>query len=181
MKSLPLPIRQIAYFVPDVRRAAAQHHELHGSGPYYVAEHIPLRASLHRGVQRPLDHTSAYGQWGEVMIEFVQQNNPEPSAFHDLYPHGSGRGGIHHVALFVEDLCASIDSYAREGAQVALLAEMNDGFRFAMIDTVRWYGHLLELYQPEPPLVSFYEFVAKAARRFDGTDPIRTITFGSRA
>jgi len=26
-----------------------------------------------------------------------------PSAFHDVYPDGSGRGGIHHAALFVDD------------------------------------------------------------------------------
>ena len=33
------------------------------------------------------------GQWGEVMIEFVEQAGGDPSAFHDLYPAGSGRFG----------------------------------------------------------------------------------------
>ncbi|MFD2136543.1 hypothetical protein ACFSLT_18030 [Novosphingobium resinovorum] len=87
----PLPIRQIAYFVPDVRAAARAHSAAFGSGPYYVADHIALTRAVHRGVERELDHSSAYGQWGEVMIEFCQQNNPGPSAFHDLYPEGSGR------------------------------------------------------------------------------------------
>ena len=70
-----LPPRQIAYFVKDAKAAALRHHRMFGSGPYYLSENIPLARSIHRGVQRPLDHTSAYGQWGSVMIEFVQQNN----------------------------------------------------------------------------------------------------------
>lgn len=94
---MALPIRQIAYFVPDVRVAAARHAALFGSGPYFVAEHIPLRKALYRGREGRLDHSSAYGQWGELMVEFVQQNNPGPSAFHDMYPEGSGRGGIHDI------------------------------------------------------------------------------------
>ncbi len=53
------PVRQIAYFVPDVVDAARRHAAAFGSGPYYVAEHIPLTLSEHRGRPAPLDHTSA--------------------------------------------------------------------------------------------------------------------------
>ena len=170
-----LPIRQVAYFVADVRKAALKHSQFYGSGPYFVAEHIPLRIAVHRGVERQLDHTSAYGQWGSVMIEFVQQNNPGPSAFHDVYPEGSGREGVHHVALFVDDIKQSIDAYNADGCATALYAEMNDGFAFAMIDTVAELGHMIELYQPVPSLTGFYDFVAKAAQEFDAKDPVRTI------
>ena len=52
---MALPIRQIAYFVPDVRVAAARHAALFGSGPYFVAEHIPLRKALYRGREGRLD------------------------------------------------------------------------------------------------------------------------------
>ena len=65
------PVRQIAYFVADVRASAAAHAQQFGSGPYFVSEHIPLARSLHRGVERSLDHSSAYGQWGDVMVELV--------------------------------------------------------------------------------------------------------------
>ena len=149
------PIRQIAYFVPDVRAAALAHHQTFGSGPYFVAEHIPLRRAIHRGVDRMLDHSSAYGQWGAVMIEFVQQNNPGPSAFHDVYAEGSGRSGLHHVALFVDDVAAETARFAAAGHPPALQAEMADGFAFAMIDTVATHGHMLELYAPLPQLTDF--------------------------
>ncbi len=47
-------IRQVAYFVPDVKLAARRHAALFGSGPYYVAVHIPLTLSEHRGRAAPL-------------------------------------------------------------------------------------------------------------------------------
>ena len=172
------PVRQIAYFVPDARAAALQHYRRFGSGPFFVAEHIPVRLSLHRGVARPLDHTSAYGQWGDVMVEFVQQNNPGPSAFRDAYPEGSGRFGLHHLAIFVDDVAEAIARYNAQGCATALYAEMNDGFAFAMVDLLAEAGHMLELYQPLPQLTGFYEFVAQAARGFDGADPVRCIAMG---
>ena len=173
-----LPIRQVAYFVQDARKSALRHHQTFGSGPYFVAEHIPLRLALHRGVARELDHTSAYGQWGPVMVEFVQQNNPGPSCFHDLYPEGSGREGIHHVALFVDDMKGTIARYNAAGHATALYAEMKgDGFPFAMIDMVASLGHMIELYQPLAQLAGFYAMVANAAKGWDGAEPVRTISF----
>jgi hypothetical protein len=172
-------VRQIAYFVPDAVRAARDHARLFGSGPYFVAEHIPLRKTLHRGRESLLDHTSAYGQWGEVMIEFVQQNNPGPSAFHDLYPEGSGRNGLHHVALIVGNLTAARREFADAGLAEALYAEMNDGFAFSMIDDSARHGHMIELYEGVPALTDFYAMVKAAALGFDsdGANLIRPISF----
>ena len=172
-----LPIRQIAYFVPDVRRAALRHRELFGSGPYYVADHIPLSRCLHRGRAARLDHSSAYGQWGPLMIEFVQQNNAGPSAFHDLYAEGSGREGLHHVALFVDDFEAEMRRYEKAGFEVALYAEMPDGFPFAFIDAVAACGHMIELYPPRPTLTGFYERVLRAAQDFEAGESLRTVNF----
>lgn len=170
-----LPVRQIAYFVPDVRAAAIAHSQMFGSGPYFVAEHIKLRLSLHRGVEAPLDHTSAYGQWGAVMVEFVQQNNAGPSVFRDLYPDGGD--GLHHVALIVDDLAATRAHFEGEGMETALYAEMEDGFPFAMMDGVARYGHFIELYEGIPQLTGFYDMVRDAHADFDGANIIRDIAF----
>ena len=170
-----LPVRQIAYFVADVRAAAAAHSATFGSGPYFVAEHIALRLSLHRGQAAPLDHSSAYGQWGGVMIEFVQQNNDGPSVFRDLYPDGGE--GLHHVALFVDDLAAARAHFEEQGFPTALYAEMNDGFAFAMMDAVARYGHFIELYEGVPQLTGFYDLVRAAHEGWDGQDVIREIAF----
>jgi len=169
------PIRQIAYFVPNIRAAAERHSALFGSGPYFVAEHIPLRRALHRGKEAALDHSSAYGQWGELMIEFVQQNNPGPSVFYDLYPDGGE--GLHHVALIVDDLAKTRAQFEAEGMETALHAEMMDGFPFLMMDAVRETGHFIELYEGVPALVDFYAMVRDASAGFDGREVIREISF----
>lgn len=157
-----LPARQIAYFVPDVRAAAAAHRATFGSGPFLVIDHVPTPIVRHRGRPAALDHGSAYGQWGEVMVEFVQQHDAGPSAFHDMYPRGSGRFGMHHVALFVDDLTAAIDRFGAGGDECALYAETGTT-AFAMIDTVRHYGHMIELYEPSRVLLDFYARVRAMA------------------
>ena len=172
---MSLPVRQIAYVANDVRAAALAHHRAFGSGPYFVADHIPLRTCLHRGRPAPLDHSSAYGQWGALMIEFVQQNNDGPSALRDL--HAPGEEGFHHVALFVDDLGAARRDFAAQGFAEALYAEMNDGFAFAMFDTAARYGHMIELYEGAPVLTGFYDMVRDAARGWDGSEPLRDIAF----
>ncbi|MDB5714090.1 MAG: hypothetical protein JWO15_1487 [Sphingomonadales bacterium] len=172
-----LPIRQIAYFVADVRVAATRHHELFGSGPFFIADHIATPVVRHRGCPATLDHSSAYGQWGEIMIEFVQQNNSGASAFHDMYPEGSGSEGLHHVAVFVDSLADEMQKYERQGHPVALYAEMASGFAFAMIDTVALFGHMIELYCPEQSLKDFYDIVAKAAREGVDGNLLRPISF----
>ena len=165
-----LPPRQLAYFCADVRAAARAHHEMFGSGPFFVADNVPLRSSLHRGVKREFDHSSAYGQWGDVMVEFVQQNNPGPSAMHDMFPEGSGRYGLHHVALFVDDVDQELARLAQAGFPTAQRCETAAGFLFAFADTSADYGHMLELYAPLPELVDFYAMVADAARNWQGGD-----------
>ncbi|MFT4054146.1 MAG: VOC family protein [Novosphingobium sp.] len=169
-----MPVRQIAYFVPDVVAAAKAHMAAFGSGPYYVAEHIPLTSSLHRGRPAELDHTSAYGQWGEVMVEFVQQNNDGPSVFRDLFPDGAQ--GMHHVALIVDDLQAAIARFEAAGHETALYAEVAPGVGFAMVDCVAELGHFVELYEPTPQLLAVYDLMRTSARDFDGSDPIRSFT-----
>lgn len=169
-------VRQIAYFTPDVRAAATEHAKLFGSGPYYIADNIPLSECHYRGAPGELDHSSAYGQWGEVMIEFVQQNTGAPSVFLDLYK--PGESGLHHVALIVDDLDAAMKDYERAGFPAGLYAQVKNGTPFAMMDCVKTYGHFVELYEPTRALSGFYDLVRKAAADFDGRDLLRPISFG---
>jgi len=168
-------VRQLAYKVNDLEAAAATHHRHFGSGPFFVLDHVPLASSQHRGVERPFDHSSAYGQWGSVMVELVVQHNPDPSALHDMFPHGSGAQGLHHAALFVDDLDRAIARFAAEGSPLAQLSVTVGGTAFAFVDTRAHLGHMLELYEPTGQLGGFYDFVADAAQNWDGRDLIRAL------
>jgi hypothetical protein len=171
------PVRQIAYFVPDVTVAARSHSALFGSGPYFVAEHIPLASCKYRGQPGELDHTSAYGQWGEVMVEFVQQNNPGPSVFRDMYPK-AGQQGMHHVALIVPQMDQVIRDLEAAGHALGLYAVVKSGIPFAMMDFVASHGHFVELYEPTEGLLGFYDLVKSASLNWDGKEPIRSVSLG---
>lgn len=165
-------IKQIAYFVENAEQAARQHHQLFGSGPYFLLENIPLAVCQHRGLPAELDHTSAYGQWGGIMVEFCQQNNSGPSVFHD---HPGGQGCMHHVAIMVEDLPEAISQYHRAGYETALYAETAGGLAYAMMDCVAGLGHFVELYEASEQLASFYSLVHAVAQDWDGSEVIRSL------
>ena len=176
MAAMPdLPVRQLAYFVPDIEAAARAHSAAFGSGPFFTLRHIPLTASIHRGVDQPFDHSSAYGQWGDVMVEFLQQHNDDPSACHDLFPAGSGQFGLHHTAVWVADLQREIGRFESNGMPMAQLSTTAFGTEFAFVDASQSLGHMIELYEGNESLRGFYAMVRDAAENWDGSDQIRSL------
>jgi hypothetical protein len=167
------PVRQIAYFCGDVRRAALDHHRLFGSGPFFVLDRITLARATYRGAENDLVHSSAYGQFGSVMVEFVQQDSEGASPFREMF--AEGETGLHHVALFEDDLEAAVARFASKGHAEAFRGTMDDGFQFVFIDTLASLGHMVELYRPVPALVGFYDMVADAAAGWNGDDPVRIL------
>lgn len=166
---------QIAYFVPDVRKAALEHSRLFGSGPFFVADNISFSQCSYRGSPTDWDHSSAFGQWGDIMVEFMQQNKPGASVLHDVFPENSGRHGVHHMAYFVDDPIARAAELEKAGYATALHGILTNGIELVMIDTISRYGHMLELYTQSETIMAVYDFIKSASVGFDGTDPVRTI------
>lgn len=161
-------IVQIAYYVNDIKSAARQANDMFGYGPFYLYENIKLHDVTYRGKPAELDHSSAYGQAGEIMIEFAQQNNDGPSAFKDMYP--DIQQGLHHMALFVNDVQAEIKRFDKLGFVVANHYYAPGKVEVAFIDTTSELGHMLELYTPTKPLKDFYKLVADSSKNWDGSE-----------
>ena len=168
---LRFPVVQIAYFVSDSRRAAQEAAAQFGAGPFFLVERIELAWGEHRGRPQQFLHTSAYGQWGSVMMELVQQDEEGPSPFRDMY--APGEEGIHHVAMMVDSLPDAYAEAGRLGYDIAAKAETLTGTEFAFIDTVASKGHMLEIYERSRALEGFYAMVREAAAGWDGSDPVR--------
>jgi catechol 2,3-dioxygenase-like lactoylglutathione lyase family enzyme len=176
MTTLPLPpLRpvQVAYHVPDPAAAAERYAREFGWGPFFVMEHIPLARALYRGREAAFDHTSAYGQAGDVMVELITQHGDAPSALRDLY--ASHESGLHHVAYFVPNLADALAAFRARGNEVALDARTTTGTDFAMVDLVAELGHMVELYEHADALAKFYAYVKRKAERWDGKDPVRRL------
>jgi hypothetical protein len=172
---LPLPYKpvQIAYFVSDIRHAAEKMSSITGAGPFFVMDNIELEWGLHRNKPCDFLHSSAYGQWGDVMMELVQQDSDGPSPFRDLYP--PGQEGVHHVACFVDSLDATIEQYEKLGYPLAARAKAKIGTEFAFIDISQATGHMLEIYVADENLLGFYRFVKAASSNWDGSQLLRSL------
>lgn len=166
---------QIAYAVRDARAAATVWAERDGAGPFFVNEHIPVTNVRYRGqAGASFDHTSAYGQWGDVMVELVQDHTVGPSAVRDVV--GVGGEGLHHLAFMVDDLAATQAALTARGWPEAMWAEVaGSGTAFVFHDATAELGHMIELYVGSPGLRGFYAMVAGAAQDWDGSDPVRSI------
>lgn len=156
---------QIAYAVDDVDRAATSW-AARGVGPFYVREHIEVTNVRIRGQASRFDHSSAYGQWGDLMIELIHQHDAgaEPVV---------GVAGIHHVAHFVDDFEDAVTRLTASGHGEVLYAETTTGMPFAFHDGGAERGHLIEIYERTAPLARFYEMVRAASVGWDGVDPVR--------
>ena len=166
-------LAQVAYHVPDIEVAANEMAERVGAGPFYVVRNIELATCEHRGQPSQFVHSSAYGQWGDVMVEFVQQDNDAPSPFRDLY--APGESGLHHTACIVDDLDACYQHFAQLGLPLATQAVTKTGTEFSFLDATASLGHFIEVYEGSETLLGFYAFVRDAAKGWRGSNPVRSI------
>ncbi len=167
------PPVQVAYAVPDAETAAAEWSRRWRAGPFFVRRHIALTDVVYRGWPATFDHTSAYGQWGSLMVELVQDHGAEPSPVRERY--GPDETGLHHLACFVDDLEAALTELSGAGHDTVMTATAGTT-PFAFVDLWASHGHLLELYPGGvASLRAFYAMVAAAADGWDGRDPVRVI------
>lgn len=166
-------IVQVAYFVEDIRKQAEIMAQTFGAGPFYVVENIELEWGEHRGARCDFVHSSAYGQWGTVMMELVQQESEGPSPFRDLY--APGDSGLHHVATMVEDLPTAYAHFDAAGIPLATRSMTKTGTEFSFLDATAQLGHFIEVYERSEGLLGFYDFIRSEAVDWDGLDPVRSL------
>ncbi|MEM7096781.1 MAG: VOC family protein [Pseudomonadota bacterium] len=165
---------QIAYHVPDIEVAASRFSTTYGAGPFFVSRNITLSRATHRGEECRFVHSSAYGQWGNVMVEMVQQEDAGASPFRDLYT--EQESGLHHTAIMVDDLDQAIENFHQQKIELATLATTETGTTFAFLDALDSQGHFIEIYERSPGLLQFYDAVRHAAQGWDKQAPVRPVT-----
>jgi hypothetical protein len=166
------PPVQIAYAVPDVDAAAARWAVDFGAGPFFIRRHIESHDVVYRGASAVFDHSSAYGQWGSVMVELMQDHGTGPSIVRERY--GPNDTGLHHMAFVVPNLDAATAHLASLGLELAMSARSTNT-RYRFVDTLATLGHMLELYERSDRLASFYAVVRDAAVGWTGDGATREL------
>ncbi|WP_187640235.1 VOC family protein [Bosea sp. F3-2] len=97
---LPASVQQIAYVVPDLRRAIAHWVNTAGVGPFSVREHIGYKQFQFEGKDYSVDYSIAQAWHGDLQIELLCQHDDLPSVL-TRFPAPSN--SIHHIGCRVED------------------------------------------------------------------------------
>jgi hypothetical protein len=166
------PPVQVAYAVPDVDLAARQWVADFGAGPFFIRRHIEASDVVYRNESAVFDHSSAYGQWGSVMVELVQDHGTAPSVVRERF--AQGESGLHHVAFMVPDLDDVTRHLVEIGHELVMTAR-STSTRYHFFDAVATLGHMIELYERSDRLDAFYNMVRDAARGWTGVDPLREL------
>lgn len=166
------PPVQVAYVVPDVDVAARQWAADFGAGPFFLRRHIEANDVMYRNEPGVFDHSSAYGQWGTVMVELMQDHGTAPSVVRERF--GPDECGLHHLAFIVPDLDDATRQLGTMGFDLVMTAR-STSTRYRFFDAVATLGHMMELYERSDRLDAFYDMVRDAARGWTGDDPLREL------
>ncbi|MGA1005137.1 MAG: hypothetical protein ACO3TP_02305 [Ilumatobacteraceae bacterium] len=123
-----------------------------GTGPFVIVRHVELDSCLVHGQPADFDHSSAFAQWGEMMIELIVEHSR---------PRVGPVDGIHHVAFIVPSIDDAAENCSELGWPIALSATTKRGQRFMMFDARHDLGHLVEVYEATSELVGFYQYVRR--------------------
>ena len=147
---------QVAYAVGNLA-SGIERWQARGVGPFVVRPHIPVDESVVFGTHQRFDHSSAFAWWGppgsdSVMVELICE-----------HPGDAGRqlvpiSGMHHLAFFVDDFETAAAALTDHGWPPALRARAGATW-FGFHDARDELGHFVEIYEPSPGLLGFYDTV----------------------
>ncbi len=175
-RHIKLDIVQVAYHVTDIRRAAKEMAAKLGAGPFFINENITLTWGEHRGAPTDFVHSSAYGQWGTLMVEFFQQEDDSRNTpYRDMFE--PNEEGLHHTAIMVQDMEEAFEYFDANGMPVVTRCGLtdSDAVNFAFRDARKTLGHMIEIYPISDGLLGFYKHVRDASIDWSGDEPLRSV------
>jgi len=168
-------VRQLGYVVEDIHEALVHWTRIMGVGPFYLLSDMEIRNFTYNDVSYPMRITGAVAFSGPLQIELIQQKNDSPSMFREFLE-GGGGGGLHHLGFWSDDADASAQKAREMGYIVGQSGEVVEGERFYYLRTEFHPGTVVEISQTGDLKRQFFSFLKDEAARWDGSDPIRTLS-----
>lgn len=167
------PVHHVGYVVEDLHRDVPRFAAVTGAGPFYAMEHIVFDEVSYRGEPAAYDHSSAFGQWGPLIVELTEIHDAQPEGLRESLV-GPG-GGVGHIAWLADSL---EDEVARlEAAGITAFHAGRTGPASAVwFDGGERFGHPIEVLQRRDELLGFYAMVREASLGWNGTEPLRIMT-----
>lgn len=160
----------MGYVVEDIGAAVERVVTTFGAGPFFVVEHLAFDEVSFRGAPAAYDHSSAFGQWGPVIVELTEVHSAEPAGLAEAFAGPTPRVG--HVAWLSDDVDAESARLSSAGAPLFHTGRSGP-VRAAWHDARATLGHHVELLQRSPEIEGFYALIRSSADGWDGAEPIR--------
>jgi catechol 2,3-dioxygenase-like lactoylglutathione lyase family enzyme len=165
------PLHHIGYVVDDLEAAVARFAATYGAGPFFAIEHMHFDAVSYLGGPAQYDHSSAFGQWGPIIVELSQVHAAEPSGLRDALVKPGG--GIGHVAWLCDSLSEETARLEAAGFR-AFHAGRTGPASAVWFDGAPLLGHPVEVLERRPEILGFYAGIAAAAEDWDGREELRS-------
>ena len=167
------PSRHIGYVVSDLRGGVDRFSAQTGAGPFFAVEHLVFEDVTYRGEPAVYDHSSAFGQWGSIMVELTQVHDAQPAGLRDAFTQPGA--GIGHVGWLADSLEDEVARLVASGLTV-FHAGRTGPVSAVWLDGGELFGHPLEVLQRRDEIERFHAMVSHASVGWDGSDPLRIVT-----
>lgn len=170
------PVFQMAYVVAKLDPFLDHLSRILGIGPFFLFP-TPLQFEWLKRHDKLTQQTAilrhaALAYSGDTMIEVIVPG-PDPSPYRDFLD--SGRSGLHHLGTWATDYDAQMAAARAAGIGVGIEGKLPMS-RFAYFETdALWPGTMVEMIDPQPPMVELFGMIKDASRDWDGTDPLRSL------
>ena len=169
-------VRQLGYVVADLDAAMKHWLQGPGVGPFFHAASLSFTDFHLRGVPADPHVDAAFAQCGPVQIELIQLVDDQPSAFREFADEVGE--GLQHVAFWTEDFDGLVERAVSRGYTEVQRGRSFGGApdaRFAYFDAGGHHGSVVEISEQGTRKAALWSAVARAAERWDGSDPIRDL------
>ena len=164
-------IMQMAYIVPDIRKAIAEWGARLNVGPWFLLDHFTGENARYRGRPSTADVAIAMSFAGHMNIELIQPNDTNPSVYKEAID--AGGYGFHHWGVASADVDADVQRYAALGMTEAFRAGVPTGGDVVYMDTQGALPGFVELIPTNPLMEEVFERFRQATAGWDGKEPIR--------
>lgn len=163
-------IKQLGYVTDKIEETANTWVRTFGAGPFYLFPHVQAERILYHGEPVEIDFSVAIGYWQDIQIELIEQHNPVPSIYWEWLE--GDMTGIHHMALFVDDMTAARKACRSAGASI--VQDMLVGEGEGIYVRVPNISHYIEITAPPSSFMKAFEEIKQASVGWDRTGGLRS-------
>ena len=170
------PVFQMAYVVAELDSFIEHLTRVVGVGPFFLfPTPLPfewLKRHDELTQQTEILSHAALAYSGDTMIEVIVPGR-DPSPYRDFL--AAGRSGLHHLGTWATDYDAQMAAARAAGLSVGIEGKLPMS-RFAYLETdMLWPGTMVEIIDPEPPMLEMFAMIKEAGRDWNGKDPVRSL------